>query len=526
MNKPIWETTAAQPVHNVAPVAKSLREQREEIEEGMKLRAVQRRAKLTEGYVNSDYWLSGYSDMLSRFADGNNANYPIAQPTDRRYGSNYPFWYSESQLSMIRAQARICVTMNPNATGLLNGLTSYVIGSGFKYTVQGLPGQNQYPKLVNQIQKIVDEFVDDNAWDELEQELFWRSREDGEFFLRLFPQANGTLMVRTVEPEQVFQPGGTSLDEWSYGIETDPDDVCNVIAYHVAYTAPAGKDGPEGQGEIVPAGEIIHVKSNVKRAIKRGLSDFSYDTLDTFNIAGKLRRNVGEGASIQAAIAGIRQHDAASAAQVDSFLQTQIDYSAFSPITNGRPSDYQAIQSGSFVDIPKGMNYIQPPGGANVAAHLEAFQALLRSAGNRHNAPEWLVSSDASNNNYASSLTAESPFLRNCIRLQTVLKRPFLKVIKAAIQCRIAAGQLPENALNLVAVQATPPSVEARDKAAEAQANQVYATLGIKSPQTITHEIGLDWDEETANREELSQRDGTTSPLPMEPIDDGGDEAA
>lgn len=501
-----------------APAQPSARQQREELEEQIKLKRLARANKLLEAYADQDYWLTAYSDVLARYRDGGVLSYPISQPTDRRYGSNFPFWISEQQLSLVRAQARMVTTMNPNAQGLLNGLTSYVIGTGFSYKVQAKEGADPGDEVLAKVQEVIDGFAEDNSWAEMEQELFWRSREDGEAFLRLFPQTSGKLMVRTVEPEQIFQPPGTDLPHWSYGIETDPDDVFTIKRYYVSYMAPGGKDGTEtaNLGEKVDADEMVHIKCNVKRAIKRGLSDFSYETLDTFMVAGKLRANMGEGAAVQAAIAGIRQHDASNIGQVESFVSTQIDYATHSPVTM-KETDYQTLQSGSFLDIPKGMNYVPPPGAANASAHLEVFQALLRSAGNRHNAPEWLVSSDASNNNYASSLTAESPFLRTCVRLQKFYERPFKRVITAAIKTAAKAGLLPSNILDLIDLQITAPSVETRNKSEEAQANQVYATLGIKSPQTIAHEIGLDWDTELANQQEARQELGTASPLPTDP---------
>ena len=493
--------------------------ERVQLEESLKVQKLQRQKKIMEGYLDQDYWLAGYSDMLNRYRDGGNFAYPVSQATDRRYGGNYPFWYSEQQLAILRAASRLCTTMNPNAYGLLNGLASYVVGTGFAYKVTAKKGLQIDPAVLDQAQAVVDEFCEDNAWSEMERELFFRWREDGDAFLRLFPQKSGKLMIRTIEPEQVFQPPDSTLAEWSYGIKTETDDVFQIECYYVSYAAPGGKGGDVPiTGEEVEAQNVIHLKANVKRSIKRGLPDFSYDTLDAFNISSKLRQNLGEGSAVQAAIAGIRQHDAASSVQVDTFLQGQTDYSQYDALT-GKQNDFQQLKSGSFLDIPKGMNYTAPPAAASAAAHLEVFQSLLRSAGNRHNAPEWLVSSNASNNNYASSLTAESPFLRNCLALQETIKRPFCRVIKAALQNAAMAGQLPAEIMAMVDVQVTAPSVETRDRILEAQANQVYHTLRVKSPQTIAQEIGLDWDEQTANWDEAMQDAGMPGPLPANPTD-------
>ena len=468
------------------------KQQIEQLEESIRVKQLQQAKSIMENSTGMDYWLSSYVDLLDRYRDGNTLAYPVANATDRQFGSNYPFWVSEQQLAMIRAQARVIAYMNPNAAGFLNGLTSYVIGNGYNYTVKAKKTSGIPDEAIEQIQEFINEFIEDNSWTEMEQEIFLRSRRDGEAFIRMFPQEDGKMIIRTVEPEQIFQPGQSSYD-WSYGIQTDPDDVFDIKAYHVHYLAPGGEhDATDRMGEVVDAKNIVHIKVNVERAIKRGLSDFSYDTLDAFQQAGKLRRNLGEGAAVQAAIAAIRQHDAASSSQVETFVQAAIDYSTSG--MGGRQQDYQRMEAGSFLDIPKGMNYITPPGSANSGGHLEIMGALLRAAGNRHNAPEWMVSSDASNTNYASSLTAESPFLRNCLRLQKFYERPFLRVIKSALECAIKAGKLPKGIMSHIDVEVKAPSVETRDKVGEASMNSMYVQMGAKSPQIVTQELGLDWD--------------------------------
>ena len=466
---------------------------------------------LRESVLSTDFWLSNYIDLLDRFRDGGIFSYPITNPQDRRYGSNFPFWYSEQQLSLLRAQSRLLTTTNPNAQGLLNGLCSYVIGPGFNYRIGPKKDSDSDDALVAAVQDVIDQFRYDNEWDLMEQEVFIRSRTDGECFLRMFPQPSGRLLIRTVEPEQVIQPPGEDFANWSYGIETDPDDVFNILNYHVSLMAPKGEDEqhdptPETpMGEIVPAHHIVHVKCNVPKAIKRGVSDFSYETLETFSIAAKLRRNLGEGASVQSAIAAVRQHDTASIQQVDTFVDDQIDYSVAS-VPNGRQTDYQKMEPGTFLDIPKGMNYVKPPGAESAKDHLEIFQALLRSAGNRHNAPEWLSSANISGANYASSLTAESPFLRNCVRLQAFYRRHFLKIIKEAIRNAAEMGRLPINVLDRIEILVTPPAVEARDKIADSQADQIYYNIGAKSVQTIAQERGLDFEQEQYNIERMQEQ--------------------
>lgn len=451
----------------------------------------------------NDFWLTSYVDQLDRYREGLAFAYPLTQPTDRRWGNNFPFWTNEQQLSLFRAQARVLMMMNPNAQGMVNGLCSYTIHKGFTYRCEAKK-EGGDETVAKECQKIVDEFIELNDWPAYEQELFCRSREDGEFFLRLFPDQpeKGMMEVRAVEPEQVFMKPGGTLDFWSYGMENESGDVTKIKNFYVSYVAPDMKADPKeaaglkGVGDTVPGKEMIHYKCNVVKNVKRGMTDFSFDTLELFQIAGKLRRNIGSGAAAQAAIAAIRQHELSTSETVQSFIDNLTDYSIPAWDTNGRFVAVQKMQPGTFLDMPKGMQYVQPPGAANAEAYVTSMQALLRNAANRHNAPEWLVSGDSSNSNYASALVAESPFVKSCQRLQRNYGREYRKVMMAVLDLNVATGRVPQDWKDKVELKVVAPEVESRDPRNQAETDQVYNLLGVKSARTIASEQNLDYDTE------------------------------
>ena len=486
------------------------------------IKQVARCQKLLESSQVWDSWIGAYSDQLDIVRDAGQFLVPVSTPYDRRWGSNFPFWLNEQQLNLIRAPARILCTTNPHAIGLLTGLTSYIVGQGFTYRAAGKPGQTSDDGLVDAVQDEIDEFMEANEWSELEQELFWRSREDGEYFLRFFSR-NGRLIVRTIEPEQVWQPPGSMQDEWSYGIQTDPEDVQSIVAYHASYLAGPG-DHHGKMGEIIPAAEVHHHKENVKRTIKRGLTDFAFSTHEALEIADKLRRNLGEGAAVQAAIAGIRQHDQSSTSQVTAFANALTDFTRTDAVT-GRNQNMAKIAPGTFLDMNKGQVFIAPPGAANALAHVEVLGALLRSAGVRWNAPQWLASADSGDAAFASSLTEESPFVKTGERKQQSYKRHWLQIIEHAVEVAIEENRLPTDTLDRVEIQCEAPTVQTRNKLEEAQENQIKAAAGVLSVQTWSQQDGLDYEQEQLNREEFNDRTGGQGdPLPL-PDATGGDGA-
>lgn len=486
---------------------------------------------VTESIGN--YWMDVVGERLSRWS---------SDPSDmvwgifgsRRRGANYPIFQDETQLRLLVMQSRILCACNSYAIGLLEGLTSYVLADGMVYRATSKHSESPQDELADAIQDLIDNFLESCGWyggvePGLEEELFKRSLRDGEYILCHWPQDDGSLQVRTVEPEQLTaKPGGG--DEWLFGIRTPLDDVQKHEAYWVQW----GEQLDDA--EEYDSSRVIHFRRNVDRSIKRGIPDFSFSTEDILKIALDLRKNMGAGAAIQASYAGIRQHESATKADVQSMQELLSTYTATNPNTQNK--EYFARFPIGMVDIPKGMQFVAPPNAQNAAAHVEILQACLRGAGQRWNCPEWLSSGDSSNNNYASSLTAESQFVKRVKREQRRYKSAFLETVWKAINHAIATrgGQLLvrkkrdddsglsdektytlKDVQRLIEIQVEAPNPEARDKLQEAQRDQIYIQAGVQSVQTTQQQLGLDPEQELVNAEEYQERMGQQQgglPLP------------
>ena len=104
--------------------------------------------------------------------------------------------------------------------------------------------------------------------------------------LRLFAAADGTTLVRFVEPAQVAAPSDRIADPLaSFGIQTDPNDVETVLGYWI-------------DGRLIDADEIQHRKANVDGNVRRGLPLF-YPVRKNLRRAEKLLRNMSVVAEIQ-----------------------------------------------------------------------------------------------------------------------------------------------------------------------------------------------------------------------------------
>lgn len=467
-----------------------------------------RRRLMESGEEFSAFAFPGiYSDMVDMGRmDDRNMVYPFSTAMDRRYGANWPFWRTWQEHARLRAASRLLYFMEPLASGAIGALTSYVIGKGMHAKIVG-KRPDVPPEIIREAQAFIDDFVDGAEFLTLQQEYFMRGRRDGEAFLREFGQDDGMTLLRIVEPECVVEPPG-DYEVWSFGIGTDPDDLLDIREIFVAY------NGSASDGEAVPFSELLFVKENVEGGIKRGLPDFAFNTQLMYKTVGRLLTNMGEGAAIQAAIAFVRQHSAAPQAAVEDFVGAIGDYTETVPFT-GQQRQVNRWGPGTQLDMDKGQEFVAGPAAENVASYSQVVQALLRAVAVKWNAPEWITSADSSNGNYASSLTAESPFVKFCERLQGKYSRLFKRITLDALMhfCRRRGGlrvgkqkyswQILKRLLDVSVVA---PSVETRDKSAEAQRNKILKDEGIKSPQTWQQEEGLDPEEQERNFAEWEKK--------------------
>jgi capsid protein len=134
-----------------------------------------------------------------------------------------------------------------------------------------------------------------------------------------------------------------------------------------------------------------------------------------------------------------------------------------------------------------------------------ALQAELRAIASRLVMPEFMLSSDASNANYSSTMVAEGPAVKMFERLQASTITDDEEVLERALDHAIASGRLPEGTKELVQIVAEPPTVQTRDALKDAQRDQILRTNKVMSKETMAARHGLDYQAEKENMEEESE---------------------
>ena len=432
-----------------------------------------------------------YEELWGSFIDPRDALFdndglpwlPIGAETGGDLFSGAPI--TEMQLREIRNQCRMLALSNEFAINGHENRVSFVVGTGHTYAAAAKKGQQPPAEWVAAVGAVLDQFVSDNAWQRRQQEIVLRRDRDGEVFLRFFATPDGGLRVRFIEPGQIFTPAEQAANPAAkLGILTDPDDVETVLAYFV-------------DGRQIDAAEIQHRKANVDANVRRGLPLF-FPVRKNLRRAEKLLRNMSVVAEIQSAIALIRKHQRGRRGAVEQFVSGSADVTIANPRT-GQTANYRRYGPGTILDAPADVDYDFPAAGIDAQNFVAILQAELRAIAARLVMPEFMLTSDASNANYASTMVAEGPAVRMFQRLQAEQLADDLDVMWRVVAAAIAAGRLPPDVQTAIEINGTAPTLTVRDGLQEAQRFQLENAAGILSPQTWSGKLGLDYAQEQAN---------------------------
>ena len=391
---------------------------------------------------------------------------------------------SEEGLRDIRNLCRDLAITNEFAINGHENRVSYVVGTGHSYEVSAKAGQEVSDEGLASVQQVIDEFIKDSGWHSRQQETWQRLDRDGEAFLRFFADPQGEVRIRYIEPGEVYRPKSRDRHEHeSFGVITEPDDVETVLGYWV-------------NGEMIDAKDIQHRKLGVDSNVKRGLPLF-WPVRKNLMRAEKILRNMGVAAEIQTAFALIRKHGLGagdSGGAITAWMQGEADNSV---TRNAETKYFRHYGPGSIVDVPAGQEYDFPSQGLDASRYVAVLQAELRAIASRLVMPEFMLSSDASNANYSSTMVAEGPAVKFFERLQQGMIQDDLEVLDRVLDAKVEAGVLDQGLRDSIEIDVTPPGLTSRDRLQETQADKILVDGNAMSIETWQLRNDLDPDHET-----------------------------
>lgn len=349
--------------------------------------------------------------------------------TDREKGH-----LETDQLTMIR-EARKKYRWDPNSKAAVNTMLDYVMGEGISITPKSKDPMVWY---------VWREFwtAKRNKMALRQFEIVRSTLRDGEIFAHFFnrdelnkPTWRTTL--RFMDALLVKNPANNSSSVSSdynrkttrSGIEHEADDVENVIAYW--------KESQDDSGEYskVPAKEVHHIKYNADSDQKRGesmlqailemVTDYS-QWLKNRIILNKMR----------SAIVLIRKISGTST-QLSSIVNNLKQSSSARTGETKRES----IRGGTILTANDGVDYKFEAPNINANDVKEDGRNIKLNIAAGTNLPEY-VFGDASNANFASTLIAESPFVKHIKSLQTFFEYHFAQLFRYVIESAVQADFL------------------------------------------------------------------------------------
>lgn len=438
----------------------------------------------------------------------------ISSPSDRERGKCSPFFESEQDLAQIRGIARFLAGTTEIAIGALENLTSYTIGNGFTYTVEPKDetADTALDPIVKAVQEALDNALEANEWvGDKEAESFRRAHRDGEAFIWV-REYDRQPQILLVEPDYITEPvparevedycGCHPGLEWSFGIASDHCDMERRQAYFVKWP------GSRQDWDVAKADEMTHIRLNVDRGVKRGISDY-YAGYLTMERAAKLLGNTMQGAAIQASIAYIKEHvQGTTSDSITSARNTRTDAtSTFNrPGGGSRQVRQERFFPGRVIDTVGTKYHAGPLGQSSAPTYIDVVQAGLRIVGARWAMPEYMISGDASNANYSSTLMSGGPFDKATQRRQGLYKRHFQGVCWRVLSILANQGKFREHGIfsirdlkKLLQIKVEAPAVAVQDREAEERIREIRHDAGILSKKTWAAQAELDYDLELAN---------------------------
>ena len=457
-------------------------------------------------------------------------NYPVTLKSDRNRGQNRHVFETEIELAAIRGASRLLYDTSPYTQNIMQNLLNFIVGTGFTYKAQGKVGGDD--ELVRAVQFAVDEFLEKNRWQNChgcrEEEIFVRSIRDGEAVIALFEEEDAIPVVRLIEPDQITEPqsprdiedyiGWDGPSDWSFGVHSTAGDVEDVHGYFVQWTDNAS------DFDYMPKDRLSLIKLNVDGNVKRGISSY-YAVQEYLTNVGKLERNAVKGAAILSAILGVRQHaEGTRKSNVEGMLQTAAYRRYTQSAPNGsRTRNVARLKPGTWLDVSKGLEYKESPLATQGIgpAFVQIDQATLRTIGAPWQMPEYMISGDASNANYGSTMVAEAPFVKRCQREQSQYGGDFKGLVWKALKIAHAQGRFRRFGVSFrelrqfVSLVVTGPRVAARDANIETNRHKILVDNGVMSRQTWAENEGLDHETEQERGAEVASNTLPAAGIPM-----------
>ncbi len=403
-----------------------------------------------------------------------------------------------NQLEVVR-KAREFDRWDAHAHGILSTMVYYIMGKGLSLQPKSRDPMAWY---------VWREFftAKRNKMDIKQFEIVRRTFRDGEIFLRLYNKdengkPTGKTTVRFLDPLLIRHPteGNGKIDDEpsesiKNGVVTDPEDVETVIGYQLMDRVSRTKF------EKIPEEEVIHLKINADSDQKRGEPGIQ-TLLQYFRHYEQWLENRILLNKMRTAIVMIKK--------VEGTPTEVANMAATLPMATRQVANEtkkKNFRGGTVITEGPGVTYRMESPNINAGDVKEDGRNIILAMASGMNMPEYLFG-DASNANYASTMIAESPFVKMIQYFQIYFEHFFQELYERVIRNAVKAGMLEEpNDDEFVAklkqirtlAEAVPDAKGANDKKLsprDAALKELMPDGKMETPSEIFYGVDIAWPE-------------------------------
>lgn len=403
---------------------------------------------------------------------------------------------SHAEAGNVRDQARRLAAENPHARNVLRLMEVYVTGPGFEPGVaeKPVPSANRSSAeavkhslspqrepadnadVLIAVETLWNRFLRENCDHFSFREYARRTWRDGECFLRLFADRNGPA-VRFLDPESI---GETPAYAGSQGVLVDDHDAESPRAYL--------RINPEEGSllEQIPAAEILHTRHGVDSNERRGVS-WLQPLIDPLNRFDQWLDTELTARRLQASIVLWRKVNG-SPLQANSLADSARNMSPAAG--TGLPRERYRPGTILTTNTSTELQFLQPQTNFSDAVPLGRTLLLCTAAG--AGLPEFMLTSDASNANFSSTMVAEGPAVKLFQAEQQFFAREFEKLWRWVLQVHADRGDLPTDVLERVEPRWTFPQLISRDRNRDRLADARLAEAKVLSRAEVARRDNTD----------------------------------
>lgn len=392
----------------------------------------------------------------------------------------------------------------------------YTVDTGHTYVVKPRD-ENADPsnESVRRVEDFIELWTNENDWHNRQEEVSHRLDQHGEVFDLMRYDTDGMLRLGFVEPtdlendpKSIYQQYDDSDREYVdiLGIRRTNDIFFEPHSYFVDGLQEGIWLGDfryfmkqaRAERQMVPnfrritasmRSLIFYRRRNVTSVQPRGLT-FFWPVRDELRWSKLLLGNLMRISAFQSAIGALRTiNDTVSSDAVRQYLASAQDG------TKNSPSETMDSPAPMVVTKPASIKWEFPDTGLGNSNHIEVLIQLLRAASSGMRLPEFMLTANVSEGNFASTLVSEGPYHKAIRRAQQQMIREDLQVMDAALRYAAESGSfdLTMADIEAVRVEAKPPRVQTRNRQEDFEINQKLWEDGLLSGKDLLASEGYEY---------------------------------